>query len=76
MKSIMSRFFNFIILGRYRVEIETPQFFGENDFYMLKQVGWIYLTTLKFKHDKKCGGSHDVQFHSTRDAFNSIVRWF
>lgn len=75
--AVMCRFFNFIILGRYRVEIETPQFLGGQDnFYMLKQIGWIYLITLKFKHDKNCGGNHDVQFHSIEDAHKSIVRWF
>ncbi len=75
--AVMCRFFNFIVLGRYRVEIKTPQFLDSQDnFYMLKQIGWIYLTTLKFKHDKNCGGSHDVQFHSIKDAHKSIVRWF
>lgn len=75
--AVMCRFFNFIILGRYRVEIETPQFLGSQEkFYMLKQIGWIYLVTLKFKHDKNCGGSHDVKFHSIKYAHKSIIRWF
>ena len=73
---VINRIFNFIILGRYRVEIETKQFLGnEDNFYMLKQIGWVYLTTLKFKHDKNCGGNHDVQFHSIKDVHKSIVRW-
>lgn len=68
--------YRFIILGRYRVEIETPQFLGSQDnFYMMKQIGWIYLATLKFKHDKNCGGNHDVQFKSINDAYKAIVRW-
>lgn len=75
--AVMCRFFNFIILGRCRVEIETPQFLGSQDnFYMLRQIGWLYLITLEFKHDKNCGGNHDVQFHSIYDAHKSIVIWF
>ena len=74
--AVMCRFFNFIILGRYRVEIETPQFLGSQDnFYIKKQIGWLYLMTLKFNHDKNCGGSHYVQFNSIEDAHKSIVRW-
>ena len=75
--AIIRRFFNFIIFGRYRVQIETPQFLGsQDDFYMLKQIGWMYFTTLRFKHDKNYGGSHDVQFHSIENAHKSIVMWF
>ena len=73
--SVTCRLFKFIILGRFRVEIETAQFLGSQDnFYMLKQIGWIYLTTLEFKNDKKCGGKHDV-LHSIDCAHKSIVRW-
>lgn len=65
---------NFIILGRYRVEIETPQFYGsQTNFSMKKQVGWLYLVTLKFKHNKKYEG-HDIQFHSIEDAYKSVVK--
>jgi hypothetical protein len=75
--AVICRLFNFIILGRERVEIETPQFLGSQDkFYMLKQVGWIHYVTLKFKHDKKIGATHDVQFHSIEDAYKSVIRWF
>jgi hypothetical protein len=28
---------------------------------------------MKFKHDKKFGGKHDVQFHSIKSAYKSIV---
>jgi hypothetical protein len=74
--AVMCRFLNFIILGRKRVEIETPQFLGSQDkFYVLKQVGWLYYVTLKFKHDKKRGATHNIQFNSIEDAHKSVIKW-
>jgi hypothetical protein len=51
---ILSRLFNFLVLGRFRVEVETPQFLGRQDkYYMLRQVGWLYLVSMKFRPDPR-----------------------
>ena len=74
--NFLYRFDNFI-KGKIRVEIETPQFLGnQENFYMLKQIGWIHYMTLLFKPDKNCGGNHCVQFHSLKNTYKSIVKWF
>ena len=50
----LSRLFNFLVLGRFRVEVETPQFLGGQDnYYMLRQVGWLYLAPLEFRPDPR-----------------------
>jgi hypothetical protein len=65
---------NFIFLGRIKVVIQTPQFLGsQEEFYMLKQTGWLYLTTLKFKPIRELGGNHEVCFRSIKDAHSAIV---
>jgi hypothetical protein len=86
----LSRLFNFLVLGRFRVEVKTPQFIGRQDkYYMLRQVGWLYLAPLEFRPDPRqvptadvdapmsnlTVGGHRIYFQSIAQAYSSVVRW-
>jgi len=71
-----SRLFNFLVLGRSKVEIQTPQFLGSQDkFYMFKQIGWFYYIGKKFVPDKKQIKGHKVYFETIEQAHKSILQW-
>ena len=76
MYSFFTEFLNFVILGRVKVMIQTPQFLGsQENYYLLKQPGWLYLTTLKFTPIKELGGKHVVYFGSIKEAWSAIIKW-
>lgn len=69
-------FFNYLVLGRYKVVIRTPQFLGNQEkFYMFEQTGWLYITTLKFKPISNLKGNHIVYFKSLEDAHSAVIKW-
>jgi hypothetical protein len=49
-QTIYNTIIELITKGQLRVEIETPQFLTTQEkFYMLRQRGWINVSTLTFK---------------------------
>jgi hypothetical protein len=67
---------DYLIFGRVKVKIETPQFLGSQDkFYMHSQVGHLYYTTLEFRPEQKKKGNHNVKFHTIDQAYDAIIEW-
>jgi hypothetical protein len=72
---IYNTIIDLITKGQLRVEIETPQFLGTQEkFYMLRQRGWISLSTLMFKYDRNELGGHDVYLRNIKDVYESVVK--
>jgi hypothetical protein len=72
---IYNTIIDLITKGQLRVEIETPQFLSTQEkFYMLRQRGWISLSTIMFKYDRNELIGHDVYFRSIKDVYRSIVK--
>jgi hypothetical protein len=72
---IYNTIIDLITKGQLRVEIETPQFLSTQEkFYMLRQRGWISVSTLMFKYDRNEIGGHDVCFRSIKGVYRGIVK--
>ena len=72
---IYNTIIDLITKGQLRVEIKTPQFLSTREkFYMLRQRGWISVSTLMFKYDRNEVRGHDVCFRSIKDVYRSIVK--
>jgi hypothetical protein len=72
---IYNTIIDLITKGQLRVEIETPQFLSTQEkFYMLRQRGWISVSTLMFKYDRNEIGGHDVYFWSIKGVYKGIVK--
>ena len=72
---IYNTIIDLITKGQLRVEIETPQFLSTQEkFYMLRQRGWISVSTLMFKYDRNEGRGHDVCFRSIKGVYRGIVK--
>jgi len=75
MKNKIQTIIDLITKGQLRVEIETPQFLSTQEkFYMLRQRGWISLSTLMFKYDRNELGGHDVYLRNIKDVYESVVK--
>jgi|688.fasta_scaffold758761_3 hypothetical protein len=74
-QTIYNTIIELITKGQLRVEIETPQFLTTQEkFYMLRQRGWISVSTLTFKYDRNEISGHDVYFWSIKDVYSSVVK--